>query len=388
MGIRDKGKFLKYLGPAWLVMMADVDASSVITAVESGATYKYGLIWVLMLLIVPLFFIQEVSGRIGAVTGKGLGELIRERYGPRYAILASVPMAVTDILTYTVEYAGAAIGLSVFGVPPIIGLILVFTLHIIIVTGRGYGVAEPVLFVASTFLIGGFVGELILRGVEPYSPFYFSSSPEFLFLIAANIGAVIMPFMLFFQASATSEKRGTPVNVSRIETLVSATVSELIMVVIEAGSSGLDPTVNPLDASQLFSALSSLGGRELSVFFGVGIVAAAFLALVVVSMGSAWGVVEALGIPRRRAWRIYFLESVPALFLALYFTGDLLSLVLNMMVAFVFVLILPGIMMGKIASDSSVMGEHRLKGISSLLFWSSLGLIIFTGVVSAILSYV
>ena len=91
-------------GPAWLVMIADVDAASVITAAESGAVYGTKLIWFLLVLIVPLYVIQEVAGRVGAVTNKGLGELIRENYSRKTAILASVPMALVDIISYIVEY--------------------------------------------------------------------------------------------------------------------------------------------------------------------------------------------------------------------------------------------------------------------------------------------
>ena len=71
--------FLLVFGPAWVVMMADVDAPSVITAGESGAVYGYHLIFVLLALIVPLFFIQEASGRLGVTTGKGLAEVVRDR---------------------------------------------------------------------------------------------------------------------------------------------------------------------------------------------------------------------------------------------------------------------------------------------------------------------
>jgi Mn2+/Fe2+ NRAMP family transporter len=71
-------EFAASFGPAWIVMIADVDAPSVLTAATVGATYSYGLIWFFLLLIVPLFVIQEASGRVGMATGKGLGEVVRE----------------------------------------------------------------------------------------------------------------------------------------------------------------------------------------------------------------------------------------------------------------------------------------------------------------------
>ncbi|HEY6952336.1 MAG TPA: divalent metal cation transporter, partial [Bacteroidota bacterium] len=89
----------KIWGPAWLVMIADVDAASVITAASSGAMYGTKLVWFLVFLIVPLYVIQEIAGRVGAVTGKGLGELIRENYSKQSALLASVPMALVDVIS-------------------------------------------------------------------------------------------------------------------------------------------------------------------------------------------------------------------------------------------------------------------------------------------------
>ena len=71
------GQIVRTWGPAWLVMIADVDAASAITAADSGAQYGTKLVWFIMLLVIPLFVIQEVAGRVGVVTGRGLGELIK-----------------------------------------------------------------------------------------------------------------------------------------------------------------------------------------------------------------------------------------------------------------------------------------------------------------------
>jgi Natural resistance-associated macrophage protein len=100
-------------GPAWLVMMADVDAASVITAMQSGASFKYGLILILIALVIPLYFIMEVAGRVGAVTKRGLGELVRENFSRKLSIALSFPMAITDFLSYGgVRRDGSGLGLS------------------------------------------------------------------------------------------------------------------------------------------------------------------------------------------------------------------------------------------------------------------------------------
>lgn len=79
--------YLRFFGPAWLVMIADMDASSTIGAAETGAIFKYGLIWFMILMILPLYFVQEISGRIGIATSKGLGDVIRENYSKKYLLL-------------------------------------------------------------------------------------------------------------------------------------------------------------------------------------------------------------------------------------------------------------------------------------------------------------
>jgi Mn2+/Fe2+ NRAMP family transporter len=377
-------QFASSFGPAWLVMIADVDAASVITAAETGAVFHYGLIWLLLLLTVPLFFIQEASGRIGVVTRKGLGEIIRENYSGRVALLAVVPMALTDILTYVAEYLGIAIGLELLGVNPVGAVLLAFVLHVLFVYRRKYSAAEKVMLAISAIMLFSYVGSLALRGSMNFSPFYFSTNPAFLFLVAANAGAVVMPFMPFYQASATAEKKAGNVWCSRMETLVGAIVSEVLMVIIVMVSSGFDSTMNFTSTRELSSGLSAVAGQYAPILFGIGLTAAAFLALMVISFGSAWGLVEALGWSRSRTFPVYLLESIPAVLLTLILTTNLLNAILSLMFAFVFVLIGPALIMGLIASNDRVMGEYASRGLWKTAYWMSLTFVVGLGIVSII----
>jgi len=378
------GDFASSFGPAWLVMIADVDAASIITAAETGAVFHYGLIWLLLLLTIPLFFIQEASGRIGVVTHKGLGEIIRENYSGHVALFAAVPMALTDILTYVAEYLGIAIGLEILGVNPVAAVLLAYLLHVLFVYKRKYSASEKIMLAISAMMLLSYVGSLALRGTLNFSPFYLSASPSFLFLVAANAGAVVMPFMPFYQASATAEKKTGNVWSSRIETLLGAIVSEALMVIIVMVNSGLDPTVNFTSARDLSAALSTVAGQYAPILFGIGLVAAAFLALMAISFGSAWGLVEALGWTRSKAFPVYVLESIPALLLTLVLTTNLLNAILSLMFAFVFVLIGPALIMGLIASNSRVMGEHASRGLWKAAYWLSLIFIVALGAVSIV----
>ena len=380
---------LKVWGPAWLVMIADVDAASVITAAQTGSVYGTKLIWFLLLLIFPLFVIQELAGRVGAVTGKGLGELIRENYSKRTAILAAVPMALVDIISYVVEYTGAAIGFQIIGISPQVSVPFIFIAHILLVYKRKYAEAEkPLLIISVLFAVSWAVSAYLTarKGIQ-VTPFYFSASTSFFFLIAANVGAVIMPFMLFYQASATAEKGiiAKSLWAVRLETAIGAIVSELIMIAIVIATIGVNK--DSLDFASpgiLSQGLSSVAGTFAPYFFGIGLIAASFIALIVISLGSSWGVVEALGWGRKNWFKVYLIESIPALVVPML-TLNLVNLALNLMVLQIAVLVGPAITLGLIASNKRLMGRYSLKGYNKIIYWAFFILILATGIVSMFL---
>ena len=373
-------------GPAWLVMIADVDAASAITAADSGARYGTKLIWFLMLLVIPLYVIQEVAGRVGAVTGKGLGELIRVNYSRRIAALAAVPMALVDIISYIVEYTGIAVGFQMMGVSPWISVPVAFLAHVLVVYKRKYAEAEkPLLIMSVVFSVVWVVAAcLTARHGIVVTPFYFSTSPDFIFMLAANIGAVIMPFMLFYQVSATAEKGTERANVwaVRFETLVGALFSELIMVAIAISAIGI--SANSLDFTSpkiLSQSLVSVAGHFAPYVFGSGLIIASFIALIVISLGSSWGVTEALGWGKKHWFKVYLIESIPAVLIPL-FSFNLIKLALNLMVLQIVVLIAPAIILGVIASNQKLMGNFYLKGFNRIVYWGIILLIFATGIVS------
>ena len=377
-------------GPAWIVMIADVDAASIVTAAQDGASYGYGLVWFLLILAIPLFLIQEAAGRIGIATGQGLGEVIRKNYTRGAAIVMSMPMAATDVLSYIAEYAGIAIGFELLGVPVFLSLPVVYILHLLLVWKKRYVTVEKFLIAISAVFILSYVASLTVRGLptSPVSSFaMFSTAPHFVYLLAASAGAVVMPFMLFYQASATAEKKSKFLWASRFETLVGAIVSEVIMVVILMATVGVDPnSFNINSVSALSKGLSSLADGYSPILFAIGMIAAAFLALVVISLASAWAVTEATGLGRNRFFWIYLLESLPAVAVPMFFP-NLFSLLLNSMVAFTFVLIGPGIILGLIAGNRKIMGANASSTRLRIGYWASLALIVGFGVFAVLSMY-
>ena len=376
-------EFVNSFGPAWVVMIADVDAPSILTAATVGATYSYGLIWFFILLIPPLFVIQEASGRIGLATGQGLGEVIRRNYSRRVALLASLPMAVVSVVSYVAEYAGIAVGMGLLGVPPAISVPAAYIAYVGIVVWKRFLTTEKALLAISAVLIVAYAGSLFARGLVASSAFGFSTDPSYFFLLAACAGAVVMPFMLFYQASATAEKKATRLWSMRTETLVGAMASELGMIVITMATSGLSSSLNIADPRALSLALSSIAGAYAPYLFAVGLVAAAFIALVVISLGSSWAFVEAMGWKKDNFMWIYLVESLPAVAIPILYPSPL-SLVLDLMVAFVFVLIGPGVLMGLLGSDRRIMGEYASNRYWKAAYWACLAVVVGFGMVAVI----
>ena len=376
-------EFVSSFGPAWVVMIADVDAPSILTAATVGATYSYGLIWFFILLIPPLFVIQEASGRVGLATGKGLGEVIRENYSRRTALLASLPMAVVSVVSYIAEYAGIAVGMGLLGIPPLVSVPAAYVAYVGVVVWRRYLTTEKALIAVSAVLIVAYAGSLFARGLVASSAFRFGTDPTYFFLLAACAGAVVMPFMLFYQASATAEKKATRLWSMRTETFMGAVASEVGMIVITMATSGLSSSLNFEDPKALSLALSSIAGPYAPYLFAVGLVAAAFIALVVISLGSSWAFVDAMGWKKDNFLWVYVVESLPAVAIPILSPSPL-SLVIGLMVAFVFVLIGPGVLMGLLGSDRRIMGEYASNRFWKAAYWTCLAVVVGFGFVAVV----
>jgi len=366
-------------GPAWLVMIADVDVASIITGLQAGAAWGYHLIFVMLILTLPLFVIQDAAGRLGTLGGVGLGEAILRRYGRRTALLAAVPMAVTDFLEYVAEYAGIAIGLALLGLPILPGLAIAYVLHLAIVAGREYHQAERILLpvsfalvlslAASVFFFHVDFGTAAAVGLSPLQPYGESS---FRYLAAASIGAVVMPWMLYFHSGADSRKRAEDRNPKkeRRTTLASALVSEVLMASIVLLGTQLPLAGDSLGVLGLGDVLAPFDAN-VQILLGIGFIAAGFLALVVVSMGSAWGVMEATGSSSRRSFlTIYLAESSPALLLVVL-TTDYVPLILSLMVSFTIVIIPSLYFLGRLVGDAEIMRGHAHGRRARVAFWAA-----------------
>lgn len=394
---------LVLFGPAWLVMMADMDASSYIGAAQTGATLGYGLIWLMLVLIIPLYIVQELAGRISIATRDGLGNIIRKNYGKKIASLVALPMALTDMVTYGIEYLGIGIGLEIMGLSIYYTIPVIYLIHILIVTRKKYNQAEKPLLIMSFFLIIALLVSLSLRGLismsSPLSnPIMIKPTSGYFFLLAANVGAVIMPFMIFFQASATGLKltgidntsikisKPRSVTIMRKETLAGAIMTELLMIIAQMAFAGIPHASYASFFStpgELGSVLTPIAGSLSPIVLGFGLIGAGFIALIAISLGSAWGIAESLNISKKSYWLVYILESLPAAIAIMFINpSSMISLVLYLLIFFVFTLVAPMTMLWIIGRNKKIMGDLVLSKKNEAIYLAMFALIVATACIA------
>jgi Mn2+/Fe2+ NRAMP family transporter len=380
--------WLTNFGPAWLVMIADVDIPSIIAALQAGASFGYRMIFILLILIFPLFLVQYAAGSLGIASCLGLGAAIRRFYGKRAAMMAAIPMGVTDFLEYVAEYAGIAIGLSLLGIPVLLGILSAYMIHTVVVIGKRYRQAEIILIPLSFLVVAVIaasalvfhidIKEFLSVGLSPLQPY---GEPSFDYLLAANVGAVIMPWMLYFHSGADCrrEKQAKDLKNERIETLLGATVSEILMIIVVVAGIRLSGGTNLINVEELSKVLPFFGPYA-SLIMGMSFLFAGFLALITISLGSAWGVLEATGQTSKASFiAVYALESLPAVILVATVTGYI-QLMLNLMIIYPIIIIPSLYFLGRLVSDAKVMNGHQHSTQWMMVFWVVSVLIVITGI--------
>ena len=301
-------RFLAVAGPGLIVAFADTEAGSVTTAAASGAQFGMKLVLLQLLLIVPLFIVQEMTVRLGTVSGKGHAQLIREHYGLGWAWVSLGTMLVTNLAALVTEFIGVAGAALVFGIPPAPMVIASATLLIGIAFSGRYRRAEvmalglcllELLFIPAAFAAHPNVHTLIREGLFGSQPL---GDRDYLLLVAGNIGAVIMPWMIFYQQSATVDKGLRPRDLpwARLDTALGAVFTQGIMVaiVVTCAATLFVKHQAVSDAAHAALALVPLTGmRWAGIAFGAGLLGAALLGALVVSLATAWAFGEAF------AWR-------------------------------------------------------------------------------------
>ncbi|MDQ1576133.1 MAG: hypothetical protein QOH55_1283 [Microbacteriaceae bacterium] len=293
-------------GPGLVVMLADTDAGSLITAAQSGAQWGYHMVLPQLVLMPILYVVQEITVRLGVVTGKGHATLIREQFGRGWALVSAGTLFLSVIGALLTEFAGIAGVGELFGISPwvtipistalLLGLALTGSYKRVERVGIAVGLCEVAFFVA-----------MVLSHPQPADivsgmlslPLGNSS---YLLLLAANVGAVIMPWMIFYQQGAVIDKHLSErvIRKARHDTAFGAILTQLIMIAVVvsiAATVGAHGNAAPLrSVGQIAGALTPyLGPIGGTVLFGLGMLGAALVASIVSSVAGAWGLAEVFG---------------------------------------------------------------------------------------------
>ncbi len=307
-------RFLAVVGPGIVVMLADTDVGSVITAGQSGVQWGYRLLLLQLVLIPILFMVQELTVRLGIFTGRGHGELIRDTFGPFWAWVSAAGLGVATVGALLTEFSGVAGVGEMYGVPRWTSLPVAAVALLAVVLTGSYRRVERVAIAVGLFEFAFFFVAWAAHP-DPHAlvsgaldiPF---ANKDYVYLAAANIGAVIMPWMVFYQQSAVADKKLQPEHLiaARWDTAIGAVITQLVMAAVliacAATIGRTSPTATLSTVGEMSQALTPfLGSAMGSAVYGAGVLGAGMVAAIVASLAFAWGLGEVAGYRRSLEYR-------------------------------------------------------------------------------------
>jgi len=374
------------VGPGILAMLGENDGPSMISYATTGATYGLGFFLPFIVLTFAMAIVcQEMCMRVGAVTHRGYGQLVLERFGPVWGWLSAGDLIVTNVVTLIAEFVAIRVGLAYFhlgsGVAAALGLVLVaFT----ILSGGRYWRWERIvlglalfngLFLVAAIMVKphwGSVGHSLLT----WSPFPGGSFNTLLLLIASTIGATVTPWMIFFQQSASADKGLTPRDIKqgRYDTITGGALAAIFgcgaLIAGAALATHNGSSIQGLAGAGFPAALKSLTGGATATIFALGLIEAGAVAVLTISASTAYAVGECVGVTHsfnstpRRALLFYASDIAAALIAAAIILipgAPLLSIALNANVLATVLLPMALIFLILLANDKQLMGEWTNK---------------------------
>lgn len=369
------------VGPGILAMLGENDGPSMISYATTGATYGLGFFLPFILVTFAMAIVcQEMAMRVGAVTHRGYGQLVLERFGPLWGWFSAGDLILTNLVTLIAEFVAIRVGLSYFhlgaGVAAVLGVALVaFTLS----GGRYWRWERIVLGMAlfnGLFLVAavltkphwGSVGHALVTG----SPFPGGSLNTLLLLVASTIGATVTPWMIFFQQGASADKGMTPADIShgRWDTVVGGLMAAVFglgaLIVGAALLTHNGSNINGLAGAGFPTAIRRVSGGPAATIFALGLIEAGAVAVLTISASTAYAAGECIGVsrsfnsPLREAWIFHAANLGVALVAATIILipgAPLLSIALNANVLATVLLPVALIFMVMLANDRGLMGS-------------------------------
>lgn len=387
--------FLGFLGPGLIAANAGNDAGGIATYSTVGAQYGYSLLWMMVIVTISMGVVQEMCARMGAATGKGLSDLIRERFGIRGAAFAMLTLLVANSLITVSEFAGIAAASELFGIPKYITVPVAAVGVWLLITRGSYGKVEKI-FLFMTFAFFAYPiaaimarpnwGQVALHTVVPTFPKQHLGT--YLLLFVGTVGTTITPYMQLYIQSSVAEKGMDMADypAERADAYFGAIFGDLISIFIIiataatvfVASHGVGMPIN--DAKQAAQALAPFLGRNAVVIFAIGLLGASLLAAAVLPLATSYSICESFGFERGVSFSFREAPIFQGIFTGMLALGALVALIpgLPLIQLMIFVQVVNGVLLPillvfilRLVNDRSIMGKYVNGRVNNIIAWGT-----------------
>jgi Mn2+/Fe2+ NRAMP family transporter len=396
--------FLAVVGPGIITANVDNDAGGIATYSQAGAQFGYTLLWLVIPMTVALVVIQEMSARMGAVTGKGLSDLIREEYGFRITFFVMLAVLLTNFGNVLAEFSGVALSLELFGISKYVSVPISAAVVWLLVVKGNYKSVEKVFLAASGFyicyIIAGFLAgpawkEALVNTVKlPPVPVFRQSA--YFYMALGVVGTTIAPWMQFYLQSSVVEKGVSEkqYGASRVDVVAGCFFTDIVawfIIVACAATLYVNGLRNIRDAADAAQALGPLAGKYASILFAAGLLNASVFAASILPLSTAYTVCEGLGFESGVGKRFREAPVFYWLYTILIVAGAAIILIPNFPLIKVTILsqvingaVLPLVLvfMLLLINKKELMGEHTNSRLFNLIAWVTTVVVIVMTVAS------
>ena len=385
--------FLAVIGPGFITANVDNDAGGIWTYSTAGAQFGYTLLWTMIPIAVALVVVQEMAARMGAVTGKGLSDLIREEFGFRMTFFVMIALVVTNFGNVVAEFAGVASSLELFGISRYIVVPLAALAVWLLVVKGTYESVEKVFLAASGFYVCYIIAGLLAHPDWKAAALATVSRPTdvgirnygYIYMVIALVGTTIAPWMQFYLQASIVEKGITArqYRTSRWDVIVGCLFAVVVAwFIIAACAATLFANHHHVvaDAADAAQALRPLAGEYAYLLFAAGLFNASLFAASILPISTAYAVCEGLGFESgldkkfHEAPVFYWLYTLLIVFGAAVLLIPRLPLVhISVLSQVVNGVVLPFVLifMLRLTNNAEVMGKHVNGRAFNVIAWTT-----------------
>ncbi|MCX5667507.1 MAG: Nramp family divalent metal transporter [Candidatus Omnitrophica bacterium] len=386
--------FLSVMGPGIITANVDNDAGGITTYSVAGAHFGYSTLWIFVPMILALIIIQEMCSRMGVVTGKGLADLIREKFGVKITFWAMAAFLLSNFMNTISEFSGIAASCEIFGISRYVSLPIAAVIIWWIVVKGTYKSVEKIFLFACLFYVAyvatGFLVHPSWKMVakETVSP-QFTFNKAYILMLMGIIGTTIAPWMQFYQQSSVVEKG---INIkdykyARLDVIVGGIVVSVVamFIVISCAATLFKNGVRIETAKDAALALEPLAGKYCSALFAFGLLNASVFSAMILPLATAYSVCEGLGWETGVDKRLKEAPQFYFLFTALIVLGagvimfpriNLVAVMLLSQAANAVFLPFVLIFMLLLINDKRLMGQYRNSKFFNIIAWSTVIIVI------------